>query len=406
MWQGYSLRFGSGMHKNKAFGLILFYCTLVFADSDIYEVVSQPFASTVEVVGQWAPLTWYPLRMPLTAKLERIHQPFGVSVEAKTKLFTFSQPDLDLKIHELLWEVQDNQAQMKKIEKWQHSQEYLSAKTDVRLSEKDCEAKKHRAEETKKLVDLGGLPREQLALDENAYDRCLYQLDMTRNRFHINEEKGSKQALYAARIALKKSKRQLEKVQMQKAQLNVVAPVSGVFLSPRLFQSGDQIPLTEGQDVSEERWLGVIASDDAFGVELQLSAVALEHIEQAQTVEVLIHGTGYKGEIQSIQPQSIKQDNQAVRYQVQIALKERPATPPRIGYQAKVRFLGPQQSVVQIPLQAIHWEHGHSYVSQYDTKTKIFKEKAIQVGALEPPFAEVVQGLEQGDRIGLTSQRG
>ncbi len=63
-----------------------------------------------------------------------------------------------------------------------------------------------------------------------------------------------------------------------------------------------------------------------------------------------------------------------------------------------------RHDVTRVPIDAIRWVNGRSYVAVHDPKREEAGQapwhwQAIEIGLSDPRFAEVVQGLKSGDRV-------
>ncbi|HEU5118205.1 MAG TPA: hypothetical protein VFT74_16425 [Isosphaeraceae bacterium] len=71
----------------------------------------------------------------------------------------------------------------------------------------------------------------------------------------------------------------------------------------------------------------------------------------------------------------------------------------RTGMNARVEFLvGSRENVVRVPLKALRWFDGYSYVAVPEGKSG-HAWKPISLGMMSEFYAEVKSGLEPGDQI-------
>lgn len=173
-------------------------------------------------------------------------------------------------------------------------------------------------------------------------------------------------------------------------QMEVKATMDGVVAS---------IQRQEGETVRVGEWIGDIYNTSEMMVWAQVDDIDIVNVKQDAPVRVTVDavpGENFEGKVTHVSPMGEKINN-VTRFSINIEVKGGPQLRP--GMQANC-FIdgGSAEGVLLIPVEAIFEEDGSAMVEVLDEDGTV-RMVQVRLGLMNDRYAEVLDGLEEGDLV-------
>ena len=239
-------------------------------------------------------------------------------------------------------------------------------------------------------------------LSEATYQRQLALLKVSGTSQQLVDEAQRETENADARIQIAIRERELAEAELREARVRlsyatITAPISGVIGS---------VTTQEGETVAaglNAPTFVVIVDLDRLQVNAFVDEVDIGKIKLGQSVTFNVDAfpaQDFSGRVAAIYPSATIQDN-VVKYVVAIAVDDEDRGLLRPEMTASVRIQLETRNVLAIPARAIRQEGGRSVVSVVNGETT--EIRPIRVGWRDGPWAEIADGLRQGERILLNA---
>lgn len=239
-------------------------------------------------------------------------------------------------------------------------------------------------------------------LSEATYQRQLALLRVSGTSQQLVDEALRETQSAAAGVQIAIRERELAEAQLREARVNlsyatITAPISGVIGS---------VTTQEGETVAaglNAPTFVVIVDLDRLQVNAFVDEVDIGKIELGQRVTFNVDSfpaQDFTGRVAAIYPSATIQDN-VVKYVVAIAIDDENRSLLRPEMTASVRIQLETRTVLAIPSRAIRQEGGRSVVHVVSGATT--EIRPIRIGWREGPWAEIADGLSEGERILLNT---
>lgn len=239
-------------------------------------------------------------------------------------------------------------------------------------------------------------------LSEATYQRQLSLLKISGTSQQLVDEalRESQSATVGIQIAIRE--RELAEAQLRESRVNlsyatITAPISGVIGS---------VTTQEGETVAaglNAPTFVVIVDLDRLQVNAFVDEVDIGKVKLGQSVTFNVDAfpaQDFTGNVSAIYPSATIQDN-VVKYVVAIAVDDEDRGLLRPEMTASVRIQLETRNVLAIPARAIRQDAGRSVVHVVNGgETEI---RPIRIGWRDGPWAEIADGLREGERILLTA---
>jgi RND family efflux transporter MFP subunit len=239
-------------------------------------------------------------------------------------------------------------------------------------------------------------------LSEATYQRQLSLLKISGTSQQLVEEALRESQSSAAGVQIAIRERELAEAQVREARVNlsyatITAPISGVIGSVTT-QEGE----TVAAGLNAPTFVVIVDLDrlqvNAFVDEVDIGKVA---IGQRVTFNVdAFPAQDFTGSVAAIYPSATIQDN-VVKYVVAIAVDDEDRGLLRPEMTASVRIQLETRNVLAIPARAIRQDAGRTVVHVVSGETT--EIRPIRIGWRDGPWAEIADGLSEGERILLNA---
>jgi HlyD family secretion protein len=172
--------------------------------------------------------------------------------------------------------------------------------------------------------------------------------------------------------------------------LSVKAPVSGLLVS---------VNAEIGEAKSRGQRLGQIHVLDEFKIHLEIDEHYISRVNANLIGEFDFTGKTYKLRIKKIYPEV-----RNGRFGVDLVFSEDVPERIRTGQTFRVKLeLGESKIAILVPRGGFYQSTGGQYIFVIDTSEKFAVKRDIRLGRMNPKYYEVLEGLEQGEKVVVSS---
>jgi RND family efflux transporter MFP subunit len=235
-------------------------------------------------------------------------------------------------------------------------------------------------------------------LSEATYQRQMSLLKISGTSRQLVDEALRETQSAAAGVQIAIRERELAEAQLREARVNlsyatITAPISGVIGS---------VTTQEGETVAaglNAPTFVVIVDLDRLQVNAFVDEVDIGKVQLGQRVTFNVDAfpsEDFTGTVAAIYPSATIQDN-VVKYVVAIAVEDENRGLLRPEMTASVRIQLETRTVLAIPARAIRQEGGRAVVHVMNGEAT--ETRPIRIGWRDGPWAEIADGLDEGERI-------
>ena len=206
----------------------------------------------------------------------------------------------------------------------------------------------------------------------------------------------------------------LEKIRLERIRKNIKncslnAPADGVVVYANQSNAFGMVtaPISEGSTVRQDQPIINLPDPLRMRVKARINESKLALVQTGQAARIVVDAfpkqplVGKVRDVTAINTPLNASDVRVYYANVDIAQGFADLRP---GLSAAVVFLvDSRHNVTRVPLDAIRWDHEHGYVAVYDpssTNDKLrWRWKEVQLGLSNLQYAEVLSGVEPGDRV-------
>lgn len=323
-------------------------------------VESRDISFSINAAGEIGPADQVSVRPEINGRIAELPLDIGDNVRKGQLLCRLDDTDLQT----------EKETQLSQI---------AGAKLQIEAAALQMEKTQREFERNKQLLESKLVPQE-------IFDNARTDHQVAKNSFDL------------ARNALERAEKALKQVEDKLAKTRIEAPFDCTVLTR---------PVSLGQTVSGAA--GFNSGTEIMSIANLKDMIITAHINQAdvtrmkngQPVEIQVEsvpGLRMKGEVERIAPQALIK-NGIKGFSARIAIRD---IDPRIRPGMTSILTIPVASVenaLSVPLSAVFTEKGERYV--YVKDGEAFEQRGIQIGITDTSFAEVQQGLQDGEIVAL-----
>ena len=259
--------------------------------------------------------------------------------------------------------------------------------------------------------------------DQLAYDQTIIALGEATNMLsRLTNQTGPKilksleanvKAIEADKLtqeaAFNLEQKRLDRIRKNIKNCTLTAPTDGIVVYANQTSAFGTVtvPITEGATVRQDQPIINLPDPLHMRVKARINESKLSFIRPGQSARIVVDAfrerplKGKVGQVTAINTPLNASDVRVYYANVDITQGFGDLRP---GLSAEVAFLVEKRhDVTRVPLDAIRWVHDHGFVAIYDHSSTDVKQKwrwkEIQLGASDVRYAEVLTGLEPGDRV-------
>jgi HlyD family secretion protein len=345
-------------------------------EANFVSVTRGSLSETVEETGYVKTAESYDIQAPSAGRVVRLDAAIGREVKAGQSILVLQNISTETQLNEIAENIRAATADRDK------------AKTLINNAKNDLEEARKELESSASLYKAGAISR----IEHETFEKNLRK---TRDAI-LPLESG----LEAAEHRLLALRSQQNGISAQVSQLSVVSPINARILS---------LPVKNGQVVPSGAILASVGSGGTAEVYTEILSDAIVRLHPGQPVDIFL-GTGNEkmlaGHIKQIYPQAVEKPSPLGvlqrRVPILIALDENGPLKP--GYEVSLSIrIASRKNILLVPRESVSVnKSGNEYVKTLRIgRAKVYSvlEREIVTGLKNPYYAEVLQGLHEGELL-------
>jgi HlyD family secretion protein len=379
--------------------IILVFVQIVFGDKssrlnvDVDKITVEPvrfdaFLDFIAVIGTVEPITTIFLDATEGGRVEEIYRREGGMVEVGEPLARLSNTTLLLEIsgHETNYARTVNDMRMFRVQLEQQNLNSRSQLLDLNLALRQFE---RRYNNNKVLMEQNHISREEYEISKEQYE-------ITRKKVDLFRETYKQDSLYrilqldAMETSLRNMEENMKLVYQRLDAMTLSSPVYGELAT---------LNLEIGQMINRGERLGRINILDSYKLRVEIDEHYISRVTQGLTGSFDFAGSNYDLVITRIYPEV-----RAGRFAVDMEFNGNVPEQIRIGQTFRIRLeLGESREAILIPRGGFYQSTGGQWVYVIDPSGSHATRRDIRIGRQNPRFYEVLEGLEPGERVIVSS---
>ena len=385
--------------SGTAIVIILVFMQIIFGDKSsrlnvetdkitIEPVRQDAFLDFIAVIGTVEPIQTIFLDATEGGRVEEIHRREGGMVEEGEPLARLSNTTLLLEIsgHETNYARTVNDMRMFRVQLEQQNLNSRNQLLDLSLALRQYE---RRYNNNKVLMEQNHISREE-------YDISKEQYEITREKLDLFRETYKQDSLYrilqleAMETSLQNMEDNMKLVHQRLDAMYLTSPVYGELAT---------LNLEIGQMINRGERLGRINILDSYKLRVEIDEHYISRITQGLTGSFEFAGGNYDLVITRIYPEV-----SGGRFAVDMEFVNGVPGQIRIGQTFRIRLeLGESRDAILIPRGGFYQSTGGQWVYVVDPTGSHAIKRDIRIGRQNPRFYEVLEGLEPGERVIVSS---
>jgi HlyD family secretion protein len=378
--------------------LLVFY-QIVFGDKSsrlnvdtdkitIERIREDAFLDFIAVIGTVEPIQTIFLDATEGGRVEEIYRREGGMVEIGEPLARLTNTTLLLEISnaETNYTRTVNDMRMTRVQLEQQNLSYKNQLLDLNLQLRQNE---RRYRNNLVLMEQNHISREE-------FDISLELYEITKERLNLYRETYKQDSLYRVlqfehmASSLKTMEENMKLVYERLDAMMLTAPVYGELAS---------LNLEVGQMVNRGERLGRINILESYKLRVEIDEHYISRVTQGLTGDFEFAGSNYKLVITRIYPEV-----RAGRFAVDMEFTDGIPGQIRIGQTFRIRLeLGESRNAILIPRGGFYQSTGGQWVYVVDPSGSFAYRREIRIGRQNPRFYEVLEGLEPGESVIVSS---
>jgi multidrug efflux pump subunit AcrA (membrane-fusion protein) len=199
-------------------------------------------------------------------------------------------------------------------------------------------------------------------------------------------------------LGVKKLMIEVEDLRLQLQSLSIVSPIDGVAIVCNV---------TPGQQVSKGTQVSTVSNFTKMDLMLRVDEMDVPKVQPGQQASVYIWGPqgrqAISATVSRLGATGDPRDGMSA-FNITLAVVNPGYLRPGMGGEAQI-FVSKKQNVILCPVEAVYKEDEKWFVDLKEGKDR--KPVEIQVGAMNDKYAEIIQGLTEGQEVvvGMTKQQ-
>ena len=357
----------------------------------IAKVTTGIFEDYIPIRGRIVPRTTVFLDAIEGGRVDRVYAEDGDILTKGDLIVSLSNSSLQLQVTNSEAQVAEQLNNMRTIELSMEQNRLNNARTIVDIEHK-IKTLESDLQGDRQLGELGFLSKKALIDKENEliYHQNLLKLSKESQK---TDERLQKQQLEAQREASGRLEKNLVTARKNLEDLNIKAPIGGKL-------SGFDAEV--GQNIMPGVHIGQIDIPDQFKLQADIDEFYINRVDMGQSVSYQHNGKDYKAEIKKIYPQV---NDGKFQVDIEFIDKEPPALRRGQTLQAKLT-LGDESEAVLIPNGSFYQDTGGNWIFVVTKDGAEAVKRSIRLGRRNSSYIEVVEGLEPGEQVVISSYSG
>lgn len=367
---------------------------------------------SVRMVGSIEPGTLEHVTAPFAGLIRERSFEYGTRVKQGDLLLVLAAGELEVQRREADAAVIKATQALEDLKGWSRSADVARARRAVARSEQQLQAAKQKLEETRRLFELGVVPRQEVESLEDQAREATNALTTSQEELDSVLRKGEVQAVRIAENELTNARYKLDGINRRLAGAEVRAPRDGVVLRPpKTGGSGEGAvaarDIETGAKVNEGDIMFAVGSLDSLRITTPMSEVDVGAVSAGQPVRVTspaFPGITLDGEVVAIANQAEQRQGAGLpSFPVTVLIESMPAAAAgqvRLGMSAELEIVTYEKpDALLLPPSAIQpGSEGYS-VRRRNPQTGAAETVKVAIGQRFPEGVEIVSGMAPGDVI-------
>ncbi|MBE6234511.1 MAG: efflux RND transporter periplasmic adaptor subunit [Bacteroidales bacterium] len=350
----------------------------------ISEVVDGQFNDYIRISGQVQPMTTVQLSPRESGIVEKIVIEEGSQVSKGDVIVILSNDDLDLEIlnSEANLAEKENVLRNTMI---QMEQEKMQLSLSIVELQTEVQRKKRSLESQKRLFDDGLIGQEEYLRSEEDYMLYSKKLEVTMARA-VQDSMYRSVQIDQLQESLKNMRRNMERIRMRKANLEVKAPIDG------------ELGLLEaalGQSVGSGTKIGQINEKGSYKIEALIDEHYIDRINAGLEATFERQNETFNAVIRKVYPEV-----RGGKFQADFKFSGNQPGNIRTGQTYYLNLqLGQPENAILIPRGTFYQKTGGKWIYVVSPEGGKAVRREIRIGRQNPQFYEVLEGLEAGEKV-------
>lgn len=377
----------------------MFFYQIIFGDKSsrlnvdidkitVEQIREEAFLDFIAVLGTVEPIQTIYLDATEGGRVEEIYRREGGMVEIGEPLAKLSNTTLllDISNAETNYTRTVNDMRMFRVQLEQQNLTSRNQLLDLNLALRQYE---RRYRNNKVLMEQNHISAEEYEISLEQYEITLKKLDLYRETYKQDSLYRILQ-IEAMETSLKNMEENMKLVYQRIEAMELRAPVYGELAS---------LNLEIGQMVNRGERLGRINILDSYKLRVEIDEHYISRVTQGLTGTFEFAGSNYDLVLTRIYPEV-----QSGRFAVDMEFKTGIPDQIRIGQTFRIRLeLGESRNAILIPRGGFYQSTGGQWVYVVDPSGSFAIRRNIRIGRQNPRFYEVMEGLEPGERVIVSS---
>ncbi|MBQ8957835.1 MAG: efflux RND transporter periplasmic adaptor subunit [Bacteroidales bacterium] len=346
------------------------------------------FNDYIRISGQVAPMTTVQISPLEGGVVQQIVAEEGIRVSAGDVILILSNENLDMQILNAEAELAEKENILRNTmiqmeqQKLTLQQEKLQLQMDVRRNRRTYEAQKA-------LYDDGLIAREDFLKAEEDYQ-------LSNNRLQLVENRAKQDSLYRSveitqmRESLDNMRLNMQMIRHHKENLTIKAPINGEL---------GLLDVVLGQSVGAGTKIGQINNLDSYKIEAQIDEHYIDRVTAGLKATFERQSERYQAQIRKVYPEV--RDG---KFKADFKFADAQPDNIRSGQTYYLNLqLGQPVEAVLVPRGAFYQKTGGKWIYVVTKDGTKAVKRDIKIGRQNPQYYEVVEGLEAGEKVIVSS---
>lgn len=354
----------------------------------IADVKRDNFNDYTRITGRVQPLVSVQLAPHEGGIVQEILVEEGATVKAGEPILILSNDNLDLQILNAEAELAEKENILRNT-MIQMEQQKLSVRQDQLQLSMEAQRNLRNFQQQEKLYKEKLIPKED-------YLKAKEDYELSNRKYELVKERSVQDSLYRGveidqmQQSLDNMRLNMDMIRGRKDKLTVTAPIDGEL---------GLLDVTLGQSVSEGMKIGQINSVDKYKIETQIDEHYIDRVVPGLLATFERQGTNYETILRKVYPE-VREGKFQADFKFQ---GEEPAN-IRTGqtYYLDLQLGQPEEAVI-IPRGNFYQNTGGRWIYVIDKGGGKAIKREIKIGRQNPQFYEVIEGLEPGEQVIISS---
>lgn len=349
-------------------------------------------------------------------RIQRVHVNEGQQVRRGDILVTLAPADIDVKIRLAEIALIKAKENLRNLKNWQQSKEVKQAQRSLYHARQQFRQLTEQAKATTRLYAEGIVPRAEIETDQQAVTDQADVVANAQEEYESVLDQGNRQKIYIAGLELKNMQVAYNKLMIMRDGNIIRSPISGVVEGIKESSSPSTNVFTFpsiGQKVTTGSPLFMLKSTEDLIIKAKVNEVEAADLFVGQTAIVTSDaapGLTWEARISNIARKAVRNSLGHDLYPqifIEAALKETPKEMFSLLRPGGAVFLSinisSKQGAIMIPPEALQFHTQQTFV-KIKMPNGLFQTRPVQAGAHYAGLVQVLEGLQVGDTVILSSK--